>query len=282
MAAVYALWTRDWRSLYEVNVQGTANVLRAAGDAGVRRVVLTSSVGALGVPEGTTPATEDTPFDQFGRCAHYILSKHFANLVGRAAQDEGRDVVIVYPAMPFGPGDHRPTPTGKSLLRVLGGAYFAVGAGGINAVDVRDVARGHLLALERGAPGGRYLLSGHDLPMEDYFRLVRRLGGVQRRLVRVPPRALAALGAVGDLVGRVAEPLIDSRTVRYTSQHLTYDCSRAEAELGYTRRPIEETFADAIAWFRERGYPEPGIGLWDLTTRKRMTRAGARQGVADR
>lgn len=276
LAAIYSLWMPDWRPLYDVNVQGTANVLRACADAGVERTVYTSSIVALGVPEGREPATEDTAFDQHGRCTHYALSKHYAERRVRTAQAAGQPVVTVYPAMPFGPGDHRPTPTGLFLLRALGGAYFAVSPGGINAVDVRDVARGHRLALESGEDGRSYLLSGHDLTMEEAFLKIQAAGGVSRPFLRTPGRLLQVLGRIGDLVGHVTEPLLDTASLETTSQHLTYDCSRAERELGYHRRPIEETFADAVAWFRDHGYPEPGMRLWDLASRRKMRAAAAR------
>lgn len=280
MAAIYSLWMPDWQPLFDVNVQGTENVLAACADAGVRRVVYTSSIAALGVKPGMAPSDEDTEFNQHGRCGPYILSKYYAERRVRAAQRAGAPVVTVYPAMPFGPGDHRPTPTGLLLLRSLGGAYFAAGPGGFNVVDVRDVARGHLLAMDKAADGSRYLLSGHHVPMPQFYELAHQAGGVTRPVLAVPQWVLAAMGLAGDQVARFTEPLVDSAAVRYTSQHLTYDCSRAERDLGYTRRPLAETFTDAVAWFRERGYPEPGMGLWALGTRAKM-RAAARRELND-
>jgi dihydroflavonol-4-reductase len=280
MAALYSLWMKDWRPLYDINVQGTENVLAACRRAGVDRLLYTSSIAALGVPPGMAPANEDTEFDQHGRCAPYILSKYYAERRVRAAQRAGEPIVTVYPSMPFGPGDHRPTPTGLLLLRALGGAYFAAGPGSINAVDVRDVAQGHLDALARAPDGGRYLLTGHHLPMTRFFELAHSFGGRSRPVLRVPMAGLRVLGATGDQVARFTEPLVDTPAVLYTSQQLTYDCSRAERDLGYTRRPIEETFADAIAWFRAQGYPEPGMALWDLGSRRKM-RAAARRELGD-
>lgn len=277
MAAIYALWMRDYRALYDVNVQGTVNVMQACRSAGVKRIVYTSSVAALGVLPGDEPATEDTAFNQHGACPHYISSKAEAELRVRAFQEEGLPVVIVYPGMPYGPGDHRPTPTGLTVLRVLGGAYFLTSPGGINAVDVRDVAQGHLLALETAQPGTRYLLSGHNLTMSELFELVKRVGGVTRPHRIAAPWALWLLGVVGNFVGKFAEPLVDSRTVRYTSQLLFYDCGRAERELGWRRRPIEDTLADAVAWFRDHGYPEPGFGLTALGARKRLKLASSKE-----
>ncbi len=277
MAAIYALWMRDYRVMYDVNVQGTVNVMQACRTAGVERIVYTSSIAALGVLPGDAPATEDTPFDQHGRCPHYIASKAEAELRVRELQEAGLPVVIVYPGMPYGPGDHRPTPTGMTVLRVLGGAYFLASPGGICPVDVRDVAQGHLLALDKGAVGGRYLLSGHNLSVDRLFELIKEVGGVQRPHRLAAPWALWLLGVVGDFVGRFTEPLVDSRTVRYTSQLLYYDCSRAERELGWSRRPIRDTLQDAVAWFREHGYPEPGFGLTALGARRQLMLASSKE-----
>ncbi len=277
MAAIYALWMRDYRVLYDVNVQGTINVMEACRTAGVERIVYTSSIAALGVLPGEESGDETTPFDQHGQCPHYIASKAEAELAVREFQDQGLPVVIVYPSMPYGPGDHRPTPTGMTVLRVLGGAYFLAGPGGICAVDVRDVAQGHLLALEKAEPGSRYLLSGHNLTMDALFTLVKQAGDVERKHYLAPPWALRLLGWIGDFVGVFAEPLVDSRTVRYTSQFLYYDCSRTERELGWSRRPIEVTLADAVAWFREHGYPEPGIGFTALGARKQLKLASSKE-----
>lgn len=276
MAALYSLWMTDWRPLYAINVQGTVNVLEAAKRAGVERVVYTSSIAALGVPDGMTPATEDTEFNQHNRCAHYVTSKYYAERRVRAAQQAGAPVVTVYPAMPFGPGDLRPTPTGMLLLRCIGGAYFAHGSGSLNAVDVRDVARGHLLALEKAPDGGRYLLAGDHLPMARFFALAQGAAGVSRPALAVPHWVMRALGMIGDAVGRFTEPLVDTPAVVYTAQQLTYDTSRAQDELGWTRRPIERTFEDAVSWFRRHGYPEPGVRLWDLGTRRTLKAAAAR------
>lgn len=276
MAALYSLWMKDWRPLYAINVQGTENVLDAAKRAGVERVVYTSSIAALGVPPGMTPTTEDTEFNQHGRCAHYVMSKHYAERRVRAAQQAGAPVVTVYPAMPFGPGDLRPTPTGMLLLRCLGGAFFAYGSGSLNAVDVRDVARGHLLALEKAPDGGRYLLAGEHMGWGRFFALAHAAGGVSRPALAVPHWAMRAIAKIGDAVGTFTEPLVDTPAVVYTAQQLTYDTSRAESELGWTRRPIERTFEDAVGWFRRHGYPEPGMRLWDLGTRRAMRAAAAR------
>jgi dihydroflavonol-4-reductase len=256
LAAIYKLWMRDVRPMYQVNVQGTRNILEACEAAGVSRIVHTSSIAALGVNPGQSTATEETSFNQHGRASHYILSKHEAELVALDAADRGVPVSIVNPAFPFGVGDHRPTPTGRVVLRILVGSYFAYGPGGINVVDVEDVARGHLAALDEGRIGRRYLLSGTNIDYASFFRAVAEAGGRSRPAVRVPFWLMMGMGYAGDALGRFREPLLDSVTARYSSQHLYFDCSRAEAELGYTVTPLDEVLHKSIAWFREHGYLE--------------------------
>ena len=255
-AAVYKLWMRDYRSMYQVNVQGTRNVLTACEERGVERIVHTSSIAAVGVLDGEEASTEEVAFNQHGQASHYVLSKHEAELVALEFAGRGVPVTIVNPAFPFGVGDHRPTPTGRIVLRILVGTYFAYGAGGMNVVDVEDVARGHLLALDKGEVGRRYLLSGTNVDYAGMFEAVGRIGGRQRRSWRVPEWMIRALGVAGDVVARWREPLIDSVTVKYSMQHLYYDCARAQAELGYTVTPLDEAIDKSIGWFRDHGYLE--------------------------
>ena len=254
LAAVYSTWTRDARPMYQVNVQGTGNVRRAATDAGVRRVVHTSSIAAIGLEPGGRPSTEGTSFNQHGKAIHYALSKYYSERVALRFAAAGAPVVVVNPAFPFGVGDRRPTPTGRIIVNILKGTYFGYGPGGLNAVEVEDVARGHLLALDSGVPGRRYLLTGHDISWADFYALVKRVGDVSRVHVRLPYAVLLGMGLLGDIVGRFSEPLIDSRTVRYSAQDFCYDCSRARAELGYTVAPLEAAVKRAVDWFRAEGY----------------------------
>lgn len=254
MAAIYSLWMRDWRPMYQVNVQGTRNVLNACRRKDVGKVVYTSSIAAVGVEPGIRPATEETEFNQHGRAGHYVISKHCAERVVMEAAGDGLPVTIVNPAFPFGVGDRRPTPTGRILLRILSGAFFVHGPGGINVVDVEDVARGHLLALDKGRPGRRYLLTGVDMTHGTFFAEVQRIGLVKRRNVQLPRPLLWAGGWLGDLVGVWREPLIDSVNLRYSSQHLYYDCTRARTELGYQVTPLDRSLERSIEWFEAEGY----------------------------
>ena len=254
LAALYSLWMKDYRPMYQVNVQGTRNVLEAARRREVQKVVHTSSIAAVGVEEGTLAATEDTAFNQHGRASHYVLSKYYAELVALQFASQGLPVTIVNPAFPFGVGDHRPTPTGRMVCRIVVGSYFAYGPGGLNVVDVEDVAQGHVLALDKGEVGRRYLLSGNDVSYRDFFHHVGRIAGRKRQAFGVPLLALKAMGLAGDMIGRFREPLIDSETVRYTSQFLYFDCRRSRQELGYSVTPLDEVLRKAIDWFESVGY----------------------------
>ena len=254
MAAIYRLWMSDYRPMYEVNVEGTRNVLRAARHHGVSKVVYTSSIAAVGVEAGTRAANEDSVFNQHLDSSHYVMSKYYAELAAMEAAADGMPVTVVNPAFPMGRGDHRPTPTGRIICRIAVGSYFAYGPGGINIVDVEDVARGHLAALERGEPGRRYLLSGSNVSYRDLFAQVQSIANVSRRAFAMPMLGMRALGAAGDLIGRFREPLIDSVTVRYTTQFLYYENRRAREELGLEFADIGPVLRKAIDWFDEVGY----------------------------
>jgi len=270
LAAVYRVWMRDYRPMYQVNVEGTRNILSACRAAGTDRVVYTSSIAALGVEAGLQPANEDTEFNQHKAGNHYVLSKFYAQRVVDEFAAEGMPVISVHPSFPFGVGDHRPTPTGRSMIRIIEGTYFAHGTGGLNVVDVEDVARGHLLALERGSLGRRYLLSGNDVSMGDLFTAAKRVAGIERKHFEVPMWVLQGMGLAGDVVGWFTEPMMTSRTVAYTSQYLYYDCSRARDELGYTVTPLDQALEKSITWFRQNGYFDRNA-KWRLSPLKRSS-----------
>lgn len=254
LAAIYAVWMKDVRPIYQVNVQGTRNVLEAAKSAGVERVVHTSSIAALGVEPGTLQTTEASVFNQHREASDYILSKYYAELAVREYIEQGMDVVIVNPAFPVGRGDVRPTPTGRILLRICDGSYFGAHAGGLNIVDVEDVARSQLAALDRGVSGRQYLLSGTDIATSEFFRRVLHVAEIDRKVREIPYWLMWLMGQAGDLIARFTEPVLDSRTVAYTGQYLYCDCSRAKQELGHQVTPVDEVIAKSLGWFRENHY----------------------------
>lgn len=257
LAAVYALWLPDRRLMYDVNVTGTQNVLWAALRADVERVVYTSSIAAVGVPSGDTPADEATEFDQVGRTNDYVLSKWLAEEAAKGFAGNGLPLVIVNPAFPFGARDRAPTPTGQILIDVLTGRLPGVFDAGFNAVDVEDVARGHLLAEARGRVGERYLLADRNVTMREFVELVGRVAGVKVRTRRIPLRLATA---VGDLLDWRADrwtrrpPRLSGAALRYAGQSLYYDNRKAREELDLSFTPIEESIRKAVEWFRAEGY----------------------------
>ena len=258
LAAIYALWLPEPRRMFDVNVTGTQNLLHACQRAGVERVVYTSSIAALGLlPD--RPSDEETEFNQVRQANDYVLSKWLSEEVARGFARQGLPVVIVNPAFPFGARDVGPTPTGKILLDVVKGKFPGYFEAGFNVVDVEDVARGHVLAEEKGQPGRRYLLSGTNMSMKEFMQLAARLAGVRVKLRRIP---ISLAVWYGDWLDRRADkvqrpPLLSGRSLRYASQNLYYDNARTRAELGLGITPIETSIQRALEWFRRNGQLPP-------------------------
>lgn len=257
LAAIYSTWMLDWSRIYEVNIQGTRNVLWAALKSSlVKKVVFTSSISALGTAQGTKSANEDTPFNQYDFGAHYVLTKYLAQQEALGFAENGLDLVVVNPAFPFGPGDVAPTPTGELIKGILSGVTRFSFNGGINIIDVRDVAKGHVLAAKKGKKGRKYILGNKNVTMEQFIRMVRRAAGMsEARLPKIPIPALKAtaflLTAWADHVSH-SRPLLTPADAEITSRFLFYDVSRVKNELGLSFRPLSKSLADSIRWFEER------------------------------
>jgi dihydroflavonol-4-reductase len=257
-AADYRLWARDPQDLHRVNVGGTRAILEAAGEAGVRRIVYTSTVGALGIPKDGTPGTEDTPVSLADMVGPYKQSKFLAERVAAEFAGRGLPVVIVNPSAPIGPWDVKPTPTGKMILDFMRGRMFATVDTGLNIVHVRDVARGHLLAAERGRVGERYIL-GHahgNVSLDDIGRMLSALTGRSGPRLRVP-YAVAWCGAacteaLAKLTGR--PPAVPLTAVRMARKRMYFSPAKAVRELGLPQTEPREALRDAVRWFVEHGY----------------------------
>jgi dihydroflavonol-4-reductase len=257
VAALYTLWEPDRRHFYEVNVEGTRRLLRAAAEAGVSRVVYTSTVGALGIPADGRPGTEETPVSLADMVGDYKRSKFLAEEVAREFARGGLPVVIVNPSTPVGPGDLKPTPTGQMIVDFLRGRMWAYVDTGLNLVDVEDVAAGHLLAAERGRIGERYILGGQDLALPEIFAVLGRLSGIRPPRLRLPvgavlPLACCAEWAAERLTGR--PPLLAADAVRMARKRMFFDSGKAVRELALPQSPVEEALARAVHWFRANGY----------------------------
>jgi dihydroflavonol-4-reductase len=252
LAAIYAIWLPRPRLMWEVNVEGTRNMMRAARIAGVPRVVHTSSIAAIGSRPGQEPADEDDDFNDWDG-DDYVYSKYVSELEALRLADERLEVVAVNPAFPFGANDSGPTPTGKMVRDTLAGKMPFVTRGGFNAVDVRDVAEGHLLAALRGQSGRRYILGGTNISFREFADKVAAKAHKNAPRWVVPERALAAAGSVSEWVATHVTrrpPMMTRGAVEFLAGRWRwYSHARAERELGYRPRPIDEAIAASVAWF---------------------------------
>ena len=256
VAADYRLGAPDPSELYRTNVEGTRNLLAAAVRAGVQKIVYTSSVATMGIPADGTPGDERTPVSLDAMIGHYKRSKFLAEQAALEAAREGLSVVIVNPSTPIGPGDVKPTPTGRVVLDAAAGRMPAYVDTGLNVVHVDDVARGHLLALSRGRTGERYILGGVDMTLEQILGEIARIVGRKPPRVRLPyalvlPMAYVAEG-VAKISGRSGRLTLEG--VRMSRKRMFFSSAKAERELGYSWRPPAEALADAVRWFSARGW----------------------------
>lgn len=258
VAARYAFWPTDVRPYYETNVVGTRNVLQAALDEGVQRAVHTSSWVTVGGPrDGRALATEaDMPRRGELRGA-YRWTKFLAEEEAVAFAARGLDVVVVNPTVPVGPGDARPTPTGRIIADFLRRRIPAYVEAQLNLAPVEDVARGHLLALEKGRKGERYLLGGRNMTLREVLRTLAAVTGLPAPRLRAPQPVALAAAYVDDLLeGRLLrrEPRIPLEGVLHAGRRVKVESGKAERELGYTSGPVEAALARAVTWYREYGY----------------------------
>jgi dihydroflavonol-4-reductase len=256
VAADYRLWAPDPSVLYRANVDGTRAVLDAAGQAGVRRIVYTSTVGALGIPKDGTPGTEDTPVLLADMVGPYKASKFLAEQVAVDLARKGLPVVVVNPSTPVGPWDVKPTPTGQMVIDFLAGRMFATMDTGLNLVHVRDVARGHLLAAERGRVGEKYILGNVDLSLAEIGRLLAEITGGRAPRFRVP-YALAWCGAACmEGFARVTgtTPKVPLTAVRMARKRMYFSPAKAVRELGVPQTDVRIALREAAEWFCEHGY----------------------------
>lgn len=255
-AADYALWVPDSRAMYEINVRGTRNVMEAARDMGAERVVYTSTVGALGNPGDGTPGTEDTPVTLDDMAGHYKRSKFMAEQVAAEAVRGGLPVVIVNPSTPVGPRDIKPTPTGKMILDFVNGRMPAYLDTGLNIVDVDDVAEGHLLAMEKGVPGEKYILGNRDMTLGEIFGVLSGITGVPAPKVRLPYLFVYGVALVSTAVSdhiTGTHPAAPIDAVRMARKFMYFDPSKAVRDLGMPQTPVEGALERAVSWFRKNG-----------------------------
>ena len=259
-AADYRFFAVDPRELYDSNVEGTRNVMRAASGAGVERVVYTSSVGALGLHHDGSPADEATPVTLEDMVGHYKRSKYLAERVAEQWAAKGLPVVIVNPSAPIGDGDLKPTATGKMILDFLNRKVPAYVDTGLNLVDVRDVAQGHLLAAEKGKIGEKYILGNRDMTLDEIFRSLSEITGLPAPRVKLPHWVPLTFAALETTFARMVrrEPSVPIEAVRLSRHRMFFDATKAVRELGLPQTPVEEPLQRAVDWFRTNGYVKGG------------------------
>jgi dihydroflavonol-4-reductase len=257
VAADYRLWARRPEELFATNVAGTRALMHAAGSAGVRRVVYTSSVATLGFAGHRVPADEDTPCEFGDIIGAYKRSKFLAEEeVLRMAREQGLPAVVVNPSTPIGPGDVKPTPTGRLVVDAARGRIPAFVDTGLNVVHVDDVAEGHLLALDQGVVGRRYVLGGENLGLAQILAAIAEQAGRKPPRLKLPHGLALPVAYLSEVVAQITgrPPLATVDGVRMAKKHMYFSSARAERELGYRARPAEAAFADAVAWFAAAGY----------------------------
>jgi dihydroflavonol-4-reductase len=256
VAADYRLWAKDPQEIIRNNLAGTGAVMEAALAAGVERVVYTSSVATLKPRSDGVAVDETAPADMLTAVGAYKKSKVAAErLVERMVAENGLPAVIVNPSTPIGPRDIKPTPTGRVIVEAATGKIPAFIDTGLNLAHVDDISQGHLLALDKGRIGERYILGGQDVSLQQMLADIAGLVGRPAPKVKLPraplyPLALAAEG-VAQLTGK--EPFVTVDALKMASHVMYFSSAKAEQELGYRARPYREGLADAIAWFRAAG-----------------------------
>ena len=258
VAADYRLWTPRPDALYEANVAGTLNLIRAAMATGVERIVYTSSVATLGLNADGKPADESTPVSLDAMIGHYKRSKFLAEeAVQRLVREEGAPVVIVNPSTPIGPRDIKPTPTGRMIVEAAAGRMPAFVDTGLNIVHVDDVAAGHLLAYRHGRIGERYVLGGENHTLAEILSIIATITGRRPPKIKLPHNAIVPVAAIAEAWARLfrtGEPFVTLDGIRMARKRMFFSAAKAKKELGYTARPSVEALQDAIGWFAHNRY----------------------------
>src|SRR6266480_3382997 len=251
------LLVRDPAQMYQANVEGTRTILQAARKNHVRRVVYTSSVATMGFTVKNNPVDESSPVALENMIGHYKRSKYMAEEVALAAGHDGIDVVVVNPSTPVGEQDIKPTPTGRIVVDFLKKKFPAYVDTGLNMVDVRECARGHVAALEKGRSGERYILGGENLTLKQILDKLAAITGLPSPKVKVPYAVALATGVVDEVVTghiRGREPRATIDAVRMGRKKMFVSSGKAERELGWRVVEVDDALHRAVEWFQANGY----------------------------
>jgi dihydroflavonol-4-reductase len=257
VAADYRLWVRDPEQMYRSNVEGTRALLEAARKNGVRRVVYTSSVATVGFSSNGRIADEDSPVTLADMIGHYKRSKFMAERIALEAGRSGQDVVVVNPSTPVGEMDIKPTPSGRIVVDFLKKKFPAYVDTGLNLVDATECARGHVLALQKGRSGERYILGGENLTLKQILDKLAAITGLPSPSVKVPYVLALATGVCDEVVTgwiRGREPRATIDAVRMGRKKMFVSSAKAESELGWQMVPVDDALRRAASWFRAKSY----------------------------
>jgi dihydroflavonol-4-reductase len=257
VAALYSFWGHTWQEFNQSNVQGTRNVMEAARQTGVQRVVYTSSIAALGLNKDRSPATETTPVSLKDMIGSYKRSKYLAERVAVQFAGEGLPVVIVNPSAPVGVGDFKPTRTGQMIVDFLKGRMFGYVDTGLNIVDVDDVANGHLLAAESGRVGERYILGGENMTLKQLLDTLADISGLPQVRLHIAHSVALAWAYLDTGLAHICPrhtPTATPETVLLSRRYEYYESSKAKKELGYSPKPAYQALSKAVDWYRLNGY----------------------------
>jgi len=259
LAADYRLWVPNPDSMYETNVQGTKNVMEAAQELGIEKVVYTSSVGVwAGDTEGRA-LNEETPSELNRMVGHYKRSKYLAEKEVYRFIEKGLPAIIVNPSTPVGPFDRKPTPTGQIIVDFMSGKIPAYLNTGLNFVDVADVAEGHWLASVYGRTGQRYILGNENMPLKAFFATLARITGKRAPNIRLPYYPVLLLAYFNQVISKwitKKPPKIPLTGVRMARRYMFFSSSKAVRELKLPKHPIEPALENAVKWFADNGYPD--------------------------
>lgn len=257
VAADYRLWVPNPETMYDINVRGTQALILAAAEAGMKRMIYTSSVATLGANPNGIPANEDTPSSLTSMTGHYKRSKFMAEQIVRQITDEHKlPLVIVNPSTPIGPRDIKPTPTGRIVLDTICGRMPAYVNTGLNVAHADDIAYGHLLAYEHGKPGERYILGGEDMTLLQILQTIDEISGKQIKRFNLPVKLILPAAWLMEKIATVTnvEPRATVDSLQMAKKKMFYSSDKAIRELGYRYRPAAEALEDAMIWFQDNGY----------------------------
>ncbi len=257
VAAHYSFWDSSKDLIYRINVDGTKNILKAAEETGIKKIVYTSTVGCIGLPQNGKPGDENSPLAAKTLSNSYKHSKYLAEKEAFKFFENGLPVVIVNPSTPVGPGDIKPTPTGKIIVDFLNRKIPAYVDTGLNLIDVRDCALGHILAMEKGKPGERYILGNQNLSFKEILLLLEEITGLKAPKFKFP-YALALIAAninevISDYITK-SPPKIPLGGVKMAKYYMYFNSSKAVKELGLPQNSVKKALEDAVSWFRKNGY----------------------------